>query len=180
VSPADNSAVATTVVNPRPDLSVSMTSSLNRVKVNSPIMSTIKVKNRAGLATDARLTVNLPDGMEFVSMTPGDGVSRPDLRTVRVQLGRLDPGAERTLSLKLMPRVAGDLVTTAFVACAEPGRRPGQQHGDADHQGRPGDRADQERLFRPGAARSDGPLDPRGECQHRAGAGEPEPAARHP
>src|SRR5262249_6004150 len=89
----------------------------------------IKVKNNGpGTASGVQLSVNLPPGVTFASVSPNQGASGPAAGTLigpangrlLVALGQLNAGVGKTLTVTVIPRTAPQLVPTATVAGDRP------------------------------------------------------------
>jgi uncharacterized repeat protein (TIGR01451 family) len=114
----NNSATATTTVNPRPpqqaDLRVTKSDSPDPVVVGQTLTYSIGVSN-AGPdgATGVNLTDTLPAGTTFQSATPSQGSCGQAAGTATCNLGSLANGASATIEIKVTPQNAGTITNTA-------------------------------------------------------------------
>ena len=111
---------------------ISLTATPEVLTVNGQLTYTITVRNNGpAAATGVHVIDALPAGATPVAAegpadssqgqctgTPSSG-PQPQALTVRCDLETLDPGAEATVTINVMPTVPGDLINTAQVAASE-------------------------------------------------------------
>jgi uncharacterized repeat protein (TIGR01451 family) len=116
---ADNSATATTTVNPVADLAVTKSDSPDPVAVNANLTYSIVVANNGpSQATGVTLTDTLPAGVTFVSSTPSAGTCS-GTTTITCNLGSINNGASVTVTIVVTaPATTGSLSNTASVTSA--------------------------------------------------------------
>ena len=145
---ANNSASATTTVNPAADLSLTKTDTPDPVFAGQPLTYTLTAANAGpSQATGVSVTDNLPAGVTYQSATPSQGSCSQSSGTVSCSLGTLASGNQATVQVQVTPQSEGN------VHEHRPGeRRPGrprerEQLGERDDDRQPGRRplADQDR-----------------------------------
>jgi uncharacterized repeat protein (TIGR01451 family) len=117
-SPGNNSATATTKVNPAADLSVTKTDAPDPVHIGQALVYTIKVTNNGPqTATGVTLSDTLPKGAGFGSTTTTQGTCsfKPEKRIVTCNLGTLASGATATVTITVKPTSKGTITNTASV-----------------------------------------------------------------
>ncbi|MBI3484482.1 MAG: DUF11 domain-containing protein, partial [Acidobacteria bacterium] len=116
---ADNSATATTTVNPVADLAVTKSDSPDPVPVSTNLTYTIVVANNGpSQATGVTMTDTLPAGVTFVSSTPSAGTCS-GAATVTCNLGAINNGANVTVTIVVTaPAAVGSLSNTASATSA--------------------------------------------------------------
>jgi len=83
------------------------------VQVGKPATFVINVQNAGGVeALDVRIHDRVPDGMRLIDASPAP-IMRGELLTW--ELGALEPGGERTVSIQLLPEQEGELGSVARV-----------------------------------------------------------------
>lgn len=86
----------------------------DQVKVGKPATFVIQIQNTGVVeAADVEVHDRIPAGMKLVEATPQATVSGDRLLW---QLGTLEPGGERTISMQLIPEVEGELGSVARVS----------------------------------------------------------------
>ena len=116
---ANNSATATTTVNPSVDLFLSKTDSPDPVIVGNNLTYTINVSNNGpSNATGVIITDTLPAGVTFVSAIPSKG-SCSGTTTVTCNLGTLNNAAIASATIIVKPTVVGPLSNSASVSAVE-------------------------------------------------------------
>ena len=110
----DNHVSETTTVNPAAALA--LTSSADPVLVGASPSYTVTVSNSGpSEATEVTLTDTLPEGADFVSATPSQGICSRSGSTVTCALGSLASGENATVTIAVAPVSPGDLTHTASV-----------------------------------------------------------------
>ena len=103
------------------DLAITKADSPDPVTVGSVLTYTIGVQNLGpDVATDVKVTDELPKGVDFVSATSTAGKCARKGRKVTCDLGQVDPpglnyGAPPTVTLSVIPRKTGVISNTASV-----------------------------------------------------------------
>jgi uncharacterized repeat protein (TIGR01451 family) len=114
--PANNSAAATTTVNPVADLTLSKADSADPILIGSNVTYSITVTN-LGPSTATSVTVSdpLPAGVSFVSAASSQGSVSQAAGTVTANLGSLTNGGIATVTVVVTPTAAGTITNTASV-----------------------------------------------------------------
>jgi uncharacterized repeat protein (TIGR01451 family) len=111
---ANNSASATTTVNPVADLVVTKSDSPDPVLVGGELTYTVGVQNNGpSPATAVALSDALPAGVTFNSATPSQGSCTQAAGTVGCPLGTIANGASASVQIKVTPQSTGSLINTA-------------------------------------------------------------------
>jgi uncharacterized repeat protein (TIGR01451 family) len=119
---ADNSATASTQVNPVADLAVTKTDSPDPVNANSNLTYTISVTNNGpSAASTVALNDPLPAGVTFQSMTPPAGwtCTNPAVGSagvVNCTIASLAVGGPFAFTLVVRPTAAGNIRNTATIS----------------------------------------------------------------
>jgi uncharacterized repeat protein (TIGR01451 family) len=118
----NNSATATTVVNPAAplsaDLSLSKSDSPDPVQVGQQLTYTVVVSNPASSATAASnvvVTDTLPPNVNFGAATASQGACS-GTATISCQLGTVAAGGSATMTIRVTPTTDADLTNTASVS----------------------------------------------------------------
>ncbi|MDP9260085.1 MAG: DUF11 domain-containing protein, partial [Actinomycetota bacterium] len=119
---ADNTAVATTTVNPSADLSVTQTDSPDPAHTGQNLTYTITVGNSGSAATGVTLNDNLPKNAGFGSAatTRGSCSAKPERRIVTCSLGDLPGGSTATVTIVVKPTSKGTITNSASVTAVSP------------------------------------------------------------
>lgn len=118
-NPSNNTASATTTINPAAstatDLQVTITDNPDPVSPGQALSYTITITNTGtNPAQGIVLTDTLSSGVAFLSVLGPSGSSSTQLgNTITTSLGTLAPGASTTVTVQVMPLVAGAIVNTA-------------------------------------------------------------------
>ena len=113
---ADNNASAQTTVNAAADLSLTKSDSPDPVLVGGTLTYTLTAHNSGPQdTTGVSLTDTLPNGVEFVSATPSQGLCDEASGTVTCSLGALASGASATVTIDVTPQSAGSITNQASV-----------------------------------------------------------------
>ncbi|HNG32228.1 MAG TPA: SBBP repeat-containing protein, partial [Blastocatellia bacterium] len=114
------------------DLAVTMTASRNSVLAGASLRYTITVTNQ-GPSPAAGVTVTdvLPANVGFVSATTSQGACTNNAGTVTCNVGKLAAQASATITLTVMPTVAGALANTARAQGNEPDKFPNNNQATA-------------------------------------------------
>jgi uncharacterized repeat protein (TIGR01451 family) len=120
---ANNTASATTTVNPAADLSITKTDSPDPVHQGQPLTYTIKVTNNGpSTATGVTLTDQFGKNAGFGSVTTTQGTCslKPQKALVTCNLGDLASGSSATVTLVVKPVMKGTITNTAAVSATSP------------------------------------------------------------
>jgi uncharacterized repeat protein (TIGR01451 family) len=121
--PLDNSATATTTVNPAADVAVTKSDSPDPVKVGQTLRYTVTVAN-TGPSSASGVTLNdqLPKNAGFGSAvtTQGSCSVKPAKRLVTCTLGSLAPGGTATITITIKPTAKGTIRNTATGTASSP------------------------------------------------------------
>ncbi len=107
-------------------LTLSGSAAPSQVNKDNNIVYTLTVENAReaghGSSTETELTYKLPAGVSFVSASGDDGVNCPSPSdgTLACQLGRMAPGASRTVTIAVRAGRAGTLTSVFKVEAREP------------------------------------------------------------
>jgi uncharacterized repeat protein (TIGR01451 family) len=97
------------------DLSITNTASPNRATLGSPLTYTVTVRNNGPTqATDVELVDTVLGSVSFVSVTSSQGRCDRLGGLVFCKLGALADGATATVTIVVVPRGKGSLLSTAF------------------------------------------------------------------
>ncbi len=111
---------ATWAVSGSADLSLTQTDSPDPVTAGSSLLYTLEVRNDGpGDATAVRVTDRLPDAADLVAAVPSQGGCGLSCDAVICDLGDLPAGAGATVTLEVIPRLAGTRVNAASVTGGE-------------------------------------------------------------
>jgi uncharacterized repeat protein (TIGR01451 family) len=119
--PANNSATATTTVNPAVDLSLAASDSPDPVLADQTLTYTLTARNESsGQATGVTVTDRLPAGVTYQSASPSQGSCSDEVAgtaavVVTCQLGALAGSAQATVEIRVTPHSPGDLTNDASV-----------------------------------------------------------------
>jgi uncharacterized repeat protein (TIGR01451 family) len=118
---ANNSATATTTVNPAADLSLTVTDSPDPAHVGQSLTYSITITN-AGPQTATGVTVRdpLPKATGFGSASASQGTCTRSKTTVICSLGNLGPGQSATVTIVVKPTQKGVITNTATVTMSSP------------------------------------------------------------
>ena len=117
----NNSASATTTVNPAADLSISKTDSPDPIAVGQQLTYTLGVNNAGpSSATGITVTDTLPAGVTYNSATPSQGTCSQASGTVTCSVGTVASGANASISVKVTPQNATTITNTANVTSLTP------------------------------------------------------------
>ena len=120
---ANNTATATTTVNPAADLAVTITDAPDPAALGQPLRYTIVVTNNGpSAATGVTLTDTLPKNAGYSSATTTQGtcIAKAAKRTVTCSLGTLGSGATATVTIEVKPTAKGTATNTASVTASSP------------------------------------------------------------
>ena len=120
---ANNTATATTTVNPAADLAVTMTDAPDPAALGQPLRYTIVVTNNGpSTANGVTLSDALPKnaGYSSASTTQGTCSAKPEKRTVTCSLGTMVSGATVTVTIEVKPTAKGTATNTATVTATSP------------------------------------------------------------
>jgi len=99
------------------DVGISMTVSPESASTGQLLTYAITVtSNGPGPADSVTVTDNLPDGLSFSSASPSQGSCSSVETTVTCSLGKIDSGSSATISLTVIPGIAGTISNTVSVA----------------------------------------------------------------
>jgi len=116
---ANNSASATTTVNPVADLAVTKSDSPDPVLVGQELTYTVGVQNNGpSAAPGVSLSDTLPAGVTFTSATPSQGTCSQSAGTVTCPLGTIANGASASVQIKVTPTTTGSITNQASVSSA--------------------------------------------------------------
>ena len=134
-TPANNTASATTTVNPAADLAVTKTDSPDPIAVGQQLTYAVGVQNLGpSSATGVTLTDTLPAGVTFNSATPTQGSCSQSAGTVTCSLGTIANGATPSVSIKVTPQIHRDDHEHGQRDVADRRPHPAEQRGErADH-----------------------------------------------
>ena len=121
--PTNNTATATTTVNPGGDLSVTKTGSVNPAHIGQPLTYTIVVRNDGPYAAaNVTLTDDLPKNAGYgdPSTTRGTCTIKPAKRLMTCNLGTIQSGSSVTVTIVIKPTSKGTITNTVFVSAASP------------------------------------------------------------
>lgn len=120
---ANNSASATTTVNPAADMAVAITDAPDPVNVGANVTYSATVSNAGpSNATGVSLANTLPANVAFVSATPSQGnCGAPVAAVVTCNLGAVNNGASATVAFVVTPNAAAvpTITDSATVSAAE-------------------------------------------------------------
>ena len=119
---ANNTTTASTLVKPVADLSVAKNDSPDPVVASTTLTYTLTVGNNGpGTSTGAMLTDILPNGVAFVSSTPGSPKCTESNGTVACSLGEIASGATTTITIQVMAEssATSTITNTVTVSGAE-------------------------------------------------------------
>ena len=103
-------------MNPAADLSLTKSDSPDPVLVGGTLTYTLTAHNSGPQdTTGVSLTDTLPNGVEFVSATPSQGLCDEASGTVTCSLGALASGASATVTIDVTPQSAGSITNQASV-----------------------------------------------------------------
>ncbi|HKQ60505.1 MAG TPA: hypothetical protein VJS92_04420 [Candidatus Polarisedimenticolaceae bacterium] len=130
-SPTDNTATATTAVNPVADLAIQKTDASDPAAAGVPLAYTLQVTNNGpSAASDVEVTDRLPAGLGFVSASGTGWTCSEDTGTVVCGRAGLAPGPAPAITLTVTtPATSGTVDNTASVAS---GTTDPQPANDAD------------------------------------------------
>jgi uncharacterized repeat protein (TIGR01451 family) len=132
-NPANNTASATTTVNPAADLAVTKVDSPDPAHVGQQLTYTITVTNNgASPATGVTLTDNLPKTTGFGSVSSTRGSCTRSKQTVTCNLGSLADGASATVTIVVKPTKKGTITNTASAAASTPTDPVGLNNSDSE------------------------------------------------
>jgi uncharacterized repeat protein (TIGR01451 family) len=110
---------------PGVDLSIGMTDAPDPATVASNLVYTITVTNNGpNIARGVVVSHNLPAPMQFVSANPSQGTASYAGGVVTATLGNLGIGAVATISVTVVPTLAGTFFSSASVASTDPELNP--------------------------------------------------------
>jgi uncharacterized repeat protein (TIGR01451 family) len=113
---ANNSSQATTLVNPRAELSVTKTDSPDPVYIQDPLVYTVTVQNSGpSPATGVALTDTLPASMTILNVTPDQGTCG-QVNPVVCSLGSVATGASVEVVIEVIPNQSGLFTNNVSVA----------------------------------------------------------------
>jgi uncharacterized repeat protein (TIGR01451 family) len=133
VNPPDNTSTARTPVTDSgvADLRVTKTASVERIELGKPYDYVIRVSNvGTTTATGVVVTDALAAPLDLVSSSASQGTCT-GTRTVRCEVGTIAPGAEATVTLRVVPTRAGDIENLATADALEGEATPGDSGGVA-------------------------------------------------
>ena len=133
VNPPDNTSTAHTPVTDAgvADLRVTKTASVEQIALGKPYDYVIRVSNvGTTTATGVVVTDALAAPLDLVSATASQGTCT-GTRTVICQVGTIAPGAEVTVTLRVIPTRAGDIENLATADALEGEATPGDSGGVA-------------------------------------------------
>ena len=111
---ANNSASATTTVNPVADLAVTKSDSPDPALVGQELTYTVGVQNNGpSSAPGVTLSDTLPAGVTFTSATPSQGTCSQSAGTVTCPLGTIANGASASVQIKVTPQSTGSITNQA-------------------------------------------------------------------
>jgi len=117
---ANNTATASTTVNPAADLSMTKSDTPDPVLVGQKLTYTVSLTNNGpSAATGVTVTDTLPPSVAFVSATPTQGSCAQSGGTVTCSIGKLANGATATVTIVVTPGAAGTITNTASVTGSE-------------------------------------------------------------
>lgn len=128
-NPGNNTATATTRVDPAVDLRVAVSESSDPVKAKRDLVLTSTVTN-AGPSTSTStslrhdLSFDGLQGFTIVSVTPSQGTCSTTAGTVTCDLGSLGASAAATVAVTVRPRSGGMLTSRVGVSAAEADNAP--------------------------------------------------------
>src|SRR6185503_4706869 len=109
---ANNSASASTTVNPATDLAVTKTDSPDPVVAGNTLTYNLTATNNGpSNATGVTLTDKLPAGVTYQSATPSQGSCSQASGTVTCNLGSIASGGSATAAIAVTPPPAGGTIT---------------------------------------------------------------------
>jgi uncharacterized repeat protein (TIGR01451 family) len=116
---ANNTVIADTTANAVPvaDLAVTQTDSVDPLLIGENLTYTIQVVNNGtSEATGVVLTDTLPAGVTLLSSSPGQGTCNPPVSgVITCNIGKLAVGATTTITISVVPGLAGKLTNTASI-----------------------------------------------------------------
>ncbi len=114
---ANNSASATTTVDPVADLAVTKSDSPDPVLVGQELTYTVGVQNTGpSAAPGVSMSDTLPAGVTFTSATPSQGTCSQSAGTVTCPLGTIANGASASVQIKVTPQSTGSITNQASAA----------------------------------------------------------------
>jgi len=118
---ANNSAQATTTVNPGADLALTKTDSPDPAHVGQELTYTLTVKNNGPqTATGVTVTDQLPKATGFGSAGASQGTCTRSKETVVCSLGNLAAAKTATVTILVKPTAKGTITNTASVSSSSP------------------------------------------------------------
>lgn len=114
-TPAGNVCAQINVVLPDPDVAVEKTASAAQVTAGENITYTIEVTNTGTVATSATVIDEIPATTIVISLDPLCEIEDEFPDTIFCQVGTLEPGQSRTVTIVVQTTVAGTVVNTAVV-----------------------------------------------------------------
>jgi len=116
----DNTVVAVSAANYAADLALTKTASAAQALVASPLTYQLEVANRGPHdATQVQLTDRLPDTLELLDVTLSQGTHTVADGAVSCDLGSLAAGTTALVTLRTVPRLAGQVTNTAHLTSPE-------------------------------------------------------------
>jgi uncharacterized repeat protein (TIGR01451 family) len=128
----NDSDAESTLVTSSPDLSVALADAPDPARAEDVIEYTIEVTNNGTSASSGSvLTHTLPDGVTFLSSTPGSPACTPASGVVTCMLGTLPPANRHVVTVRATvdPTTLGTISSTASAVGSEPD--PAGQNNDA-------------------------------------------------
>ena len=114
---SNNSASASTTVNPSADLSITKTDSPDPVPAGQQLTYTLTAHNAGpSSATGVQVTDTLPANVTYQSATPSQGSCSQASGTVTCALGTVASGANATVTLNATPQDSGSITNSASVS----------------------------------------------------------------
>jgi uncharacterized repeat protein (TIGR01451 family) len=118
-TPANNTASASTTVNPIADLSITKSDSPDPVSSGQELTYSIGVSNAGpSAASGVTVTDTLPSGVTFNSATASQGTCSQASGTVTCNLGTVNNGSSASVTIKVTPSTGGSLTNQATVSAS--------------------------------------------------------------